>query len=127
MNLRRNSYSLASEYNNTFGNYNFGLKGLAKLKQWEFSTKFEDRLRSGYLSPEINRHRLVWNANAKWLFWKGKGVLGIDLDDILNQAVWNSSTITPTQRTEQWEEAMHHFARISFTYKFDAKSKNQRR
>lgn len=127
MNLRRNRYSLASEYNNTFGNYNFGLKGLAKLKQWEFSTKFEDRLRSGYLSPEINRHRLVWNANAKWLFWKGKGVLGIDLDDILNQAVWNSSTITPTQRTEQWEEAMHHFARISFTYKFDAKSKNQRR
>ena len=126
MNLRRNSYSLASEYNNTFGNYNFGLKGLAKLKQWEFSTKFEDRLRSGYLSPEINRHRLVWNANAKWLFWKGKGVLGIDLDDILNQAVWNSSTITPTQRTEQWEEAMHHFARISFTYKFDAKSKKQR-
>ena len=115
MNLRRNRYSLASEYNNTFGNYNFGLKGLAKLKQWEFSTKFEDRLRSGYLSPEINRHRLVWNANAKWLFWKGKGVLGIDLDDILNQAVWNSSTITPTQRTEQWEEAMHHFARISFT------------
>ena len=99
MNLRRNRYSLASEYNNTFGNYNFGLKGLAKLKQWEFSTKFEDRLRSGYLSPEINRHRLVWNANAKWLFWKGKGVLGIDLDDILNQAVWNSSTITPTQRT----------------------------
>lgn len=127
MNLRRNRYSLASEYNNTFGNYNFGLKGLAKLKQWEFSTKFEDRLRSGYLSPEINRHRLVWNANAKWLFWKGKGVLGIDLDDILNQAVWNSFTITPTQRTEQWEEAMHHFARISFTYKFDAKSKNQRR
>lgn len=127
MNLCRNRYSLASEYNNTFGNYNFGLKGLAKLKQWEFSTKFEDRLRSGYLSPEINRHRLVWNANAKWLFWKGKGVLGIDLDDILNQAVWNSSTITPTQRTEQWEEAMHHFARISFTYKFDAKSKNQRR
>ena len=127
MNLRRNRYSLASEYNNTFGNYNFGLKGLAKLKQWEFSTKFEDRLRSGYLSPEINRHRLVWNANAKWLFWKGKGVLGIALDDILNQAVWNSSTITPTQRTEQWEEAMHHFARISFTYKFDAKSKNQRR
>lgn len=126
MNLRRNRYSLASEYNNTFGNYNFGLKGLAKLKQWEFSTKFEDRLRSGYLSPEINRHRLVWNANAKWLFWKGKGVLGIDLDDILNQAVWNSSTITPTQRTEQWEEAMHHFARISFTYKFDAKSKKQR-
>lgn len=101
MNLRRNRYSLASEYNNTFGNYNFGLKGLAKLKQWEFSTKFEDRLRSGYLSPEINRHRLVWNANAKWLFWKGKGVLGIDLDDILNQAVWNSSTITPTQRTKQ--------------------------
>ena len=126
MNLRRNRYSLASEYNNTFGNYNFGLKGLANLKQWEFSTKFEDRLRSGYLSPEINRHRLVWNANAKWLFWKGKGVLGIDLDDILNQAVWNSSTITPTQRTEQWEEAMHHFARISFTYKFDAKSKKQR-
>ena len=126
MNLHRNRYSLASEYNNTFGNYNFGLKGLAKLKQWEFSTKFEDRLRSGYLSPEINRHRLVWNANAKWLFWKGKGVLGIDLDDILNPAVWNSSTITPTQRTEQWEEAMHHFARISFTYKFDAKSKKQR-
>lgn len=126
MNLRRNRYSLASEYNNTFGNYNFGLKGLAKLKQWEFSTKFEDRLRSGYLSPEINRHRLVWNANAKWLFWKGKGVLGIDLDDILNQAVWNSSTITPTQRTEQWEEAMHHFVRISFVYKFDEKSKKQR-
>ena len=68
----------------------------------------------------------MWNANAKWLFWKGKGVLGIDLDDILNQAVWNSSTITPTQRTEQWEEAMHHFARISFTYKFDEKSKKQR-
>ncbi len=127
MNLRRNRYSLAREYNNTFGDYNLGLKCLAKLNRWEFSTKFEDRLRSGYLSPELNKHRFIWDASAKWLFWKGKGVLGIELNDILNQFMWNNSTVTPTQRTEIWEEWMHHYARISFTYKFDAKNKKQRR
>ena len=96
---------------------------MAKLKHWGVVNQMTDEIHSGYLTPEMNKHRLIWNASAKWLFWKNKGSLQLEYNDILNQLVFKRSNITPTLRSETWQDFMHNYVSLTFKYTFDAKGK----
>ena len=44
-------------------------------------------------------------------------------EDILNQDDERWSSQTAYQQTNQWQDTLHHFIGISFTYHLDAKKK----
>ena len=125
INLQRNRYSLASQYNSTPIRYTYGLNATAKLKHWEFNTEIYDKAATGYLAPELNRHRLLWDTTIRYLLNKKKGWIGISFDDILNQKRDYSAIIDSSQHKEDWNESMHHFVKLTFNYHFDAKGKKE--
>lgn len=121
--LQRHRYSMAADYNSCPIDYSFGTRVLAKFPHWEFTTNLRDLASSGYLLAEQNRHRLLWDASAKWIFWKKKGSLSLLFDDILNKNRMYVSNVSSSERSETWSQSMHHYVGLKFTYHFDAKGK----
>lgn len=123
INLQKNKYQFTPDYNSTPMDYTYGMSILWKPRHWEVGTDIKNEARKGYLMSEFNRNNWLWDASAKWLFWKNKGSLMVEFDDILNQRAWRWSMLTANKRSESWEESIHHYVRFTFAYHFDAKGK----
>lgn len=123
--LQRNRYSLASQYNNTPIRYAYGLRTTVKWKGWEISTEIQDRAATGYLAQELNRHRILWEGYIRYVWKKSKNWIGLSFDDILNQNREYSLNVNSSNRIEKWNEIQHHYVSLTFNYHFDAKGKKK--
>jgi|GEM_PF-6080315 len=125
INLQRNRYSLASQYNNTPIRYAYGLRATLKWKGWEISSEIQDKAATGYLAQELNRHRILWEGYIRYVWKKSKSWIGLSFDDILNQNRYYSLDVNSSGRTEKWNEILHHYVCLTFNYHFDAKGKKK--
>lgn len=116
-----NSSSLIQ--NTTLWQNRFGAE--AELRKGKFTVKTElyDLMRRGYVSKEMNKDRLIWNASASWRCLKGKGKVSIELNDILNNSDNFTSVESANQQVMSWSDQLHHYLCLGFTYHFDAKKK----
>lgn len=119
----RYRYSQSAGFNSTPVDYSYGARAAFTWGQWRVSTDFSDHARTGYLSTDMNGHRVLWSADVRYKFLKNKASVSLRLNDILNQDKHYRSSYQAYERTEIWEDHMHHYAELSFRYTFDAKGK----
>ena len=118
-------FSQSQSQNTTLWNNNYGMEFEANYRNFVFETSLTEAMRRGYASSGMNRNRLLWDASITWKILKNKGNFRLFADDILNQDDWRWSSQTAYQQTNEWQDTLHHYIGISFTYHLDAKKKDQ--
>ncbi|WP_308268379.1 outer membrane beta-barrel protein, partial [Prevotella sp.] len=66
---------------------------------------------------------LMSNASINYSFCKNKCRLALWVDDIFNKDIYYDSEYSAYQRVENSANYLHHYMNLTFTYRFDAKSK----
>lgn len=90
---------------------NFGLS---------FSTDIRMNSRRGYSDASMNTNELLWNAQISQSFLKNKAAtLSIQFYDILQKQSNISRTLTATQRTDSWNNAINSYFMVHFIYKLN--------
>ena len=117
-------FSQSQSQNTTLWNNNYGMLFEANYRNFVFSTGLTEYMRRGYASNGMNRDLLLWGASITWKVLKNKGSIRLFAEDILNQDDWRWSSQTAYQQTNQWQDTLHHYIGISFTYHLDAKKKD---
>ena len=124
LNADRLRFSQSPIQNTTLWNNNYGMEFEANYRNFVFETSLTEAVRRGYASSGMNRNRLLWDASITWKILKNKGKVRLFADDILNQDDWRWSSQTAYQQTSEWQDTLHHYIGISFTYHLDAKKKD---
>ena len=124
LNADRLRFSQSPIQNTTLWNNNYGMEFEANYRNFVFETSLTEAMRRGYASSGMNRNRLLWDASVTWKILKNKGKIRLFADDILNQDDWRWSSQTAYQQTNEWQDTLHHYIGISFTYHLDAKKKD---
>lgn len=125
LNADRLRFSQSPIQNTTLWNNNYGMEFEANYRNFVFETSLTEAMRHGYASSGMNRNRLLWDASITWKILKNKGNVKIFADDLLNQDDWRWSSQTAYQQTNEWQDTLHHYIGISFTYHLDAKKKEK--
>ena len=120
--LNRYRYDDAS-YNSRPVYNSAGISALIKLSPVELWIRLADDFRSGYQTSEMNGHKLISIANISYSFCKNKCRLALFVDDIFNKDIYYESEYSAYQREESSANYLHHYMNLTFTYRFDAKSK----
>jgi hypothetical protein len=123
VNADRLRFSQSPIQNTTLWNNNYGIEFEANYRNFVFSSSLTESMRHGYASSGMNRNRLLWDASVAWKVLKNKGTVRLYVDDILNQDDYRWSSQTAYQQTSEWQDTLHHYIGISFTYHLDAKKK----
>lgn len=123
LNADRLRFSRSQSQNTTLWNNNYGMQFEANYRNFVFSTGLTEYMRRGYASSGMNRDNLLWGASITWKVLKNKGNITLCAEDILNQDDERWSSQTAYQQTNEWQDTLHHFIGISFTYHLDAKKK----
>ena len=121
INLQRNRYSLASQYNNTPIEYVYGLRATLKWKGWEINNEIQDKATTGYLSQTLNRHRIIWEGYIRYVWKKSKNWIGLSFDDILNQNRYYELNVKLNKSYRKVERISASLRFINLNYHFDAK------
>ena len=126
--LSRQRFVPASLSNQTLTDYGVDFMARYKWRDWTVQTRLEIEGRSGYTSTEMNRVIPNWSLELSRKVLKGKGTVKLECDDLLNKDREYYAMQSATERSESFTESLHHWVRIGFTYKFDAKgSKKSKR
>lgn len=125
--LRCRESSSSAAHDDRLTDYEVALEAGRKWRQFTFSTGLELRGYRGYAMSAMNKCRPVWSASVDWKVLRGKGLLRLELDDILNRNKWYWCEATANEREEMQQETIHHYAHLSFTYHFDAKKTKEGR
>ena len=123
LNADRLRFSQSPIQNTTLWNNNYGMEFEANYRNFVFTTGLTEYMRSGYISSGMNRNSLLWGASITWKILKNKGSVKLFAEDILNQDDYRWSSQTAYQQTNEWQDTLHHYIGISFTYHLDAKKK----
>lgn len=76
--------------------------------------------RRGYTDAAMNTNELVWNAQIAQSFLKNKAAtISIQFYDILQKQSNISRTLTATQRTDSWSNAINSYFMVHFIYKLN--------
>ena len=124
LNADRLRFSQSQNQNTTLWNSNYGMLFEANYRNFVFTTGLTEYMRRGYASNGMNRDNLLWGASITWKVLKNKGNVRLFAEDILNQDDERWSSQTAYQQTNQWQDTLHHYIGISFTYHLDAKKKD---
>ena len=124
LNADRLRFSQSASQNTTLWNNNFGMEFEANYRNFVFTTGLTEYMRRGYISSGMNRDCLLWGASITWKILKNKGQIRLFAEDILNQDDYRWSSQTAYQQTNEWQDTLHHYIGISFTYHLDAKKKD---
>lgn len=119
------SNSLSYDYNNNLTDYSTTLDASYKWNQFTFGSTFSLQGHSGYAMSSMNKILPIWNAQVDWKVLHGKGLVTLEVDDILNKQAYYDASVTATERSETRYEFLHHYINLSFTYHFDAKKDKQ--
>lgn len=115
------SNSLTYDYNNNLADYNARLEARYKWRDFSFGSTLNLKGHTGYAMSSMNKALPIWDAQVDWKVLRGKGLLKLEVDDILNKNSFQWASVTATERTENHVERIHHYVNLSFTYRFDAK------
>ena len=110
------SYNMHPLYNR------LGVIAMLKLEPFQVIAEVADHFRSDYATSEMNGHRLISSLSVDYSFCKNKCRLSLYVDDIFNKDIYYSSKYTAFQRFESAENYIHHYANLTFSYRFDAKA-----
>ena len=84
------------------------------------STDLRMTSRRGYTDAAMNTNELVWNAQIAQSFLKNKAAtISIQFYDILQKQSNISRTLTATQRTDSWSNAINSYFMVHFIYKLN--------
>lgn len=100
---------------------------MLKLEPFQVVAEVADHFRSDYATSEMNGHRMISSLSVDYSFCKNKCRLSLYIDDIFNKDLYYSSKHTAFQRYESAENYIHHYANLTFTYRFDAKADKKKR
>lgn len=85
-----------------------------------FSTDIRMTSRRGYSDASMNTNELIWNAQIAQSFLKGKAAtISIQFYDILHQQSNVSRSLTATQRSDSWSNAINSYFMVHFIYKLN--------
>ncbi len=125
INWNRYRYDATSYNSHPFSN-SLGIRGNMELGSFVFDFDVNDLFRSGYLTADMNGHRILTNASVTYRFNKNKCRLSLYVDDIFNKDIFYHSNYTSYQRSESSYDYIHHYAMLRFSYRFDAKESRKR-
>lgn len=92
-----------------------------------FSTDIRMSSRRGYSDHSMNTNELLWNAQLSQSFLRNKAAtISIQFYDILQQQSSVSRTLSATQRTDSWSNAINSYFLVHFIYKFNSFSGKSR-
>ena len=123
LNADRLRFSQSQSQNTTLWNNNCGMEFEANYRNFVFATGLTEFMRRGYASSGMNRDCLLWGASITWKVLKNKGNIRLFAEDILNKDDYRWSTQTAYQQTNEWQDTLHHYIGITFTYHLDVKKK----
>ena len=84
------------------------------------STDIRMNSRRGYSDASMNNNELLWNAQIAQSFLKNKAdTLSIQFYDILQKQSNISRTLSATQRTDSWNNAINSYFMVHFIYKLN--------
>ena len=122
LNWCRYRYSDAA-YNSTTLYDKYGVSADWSIAPFEFSVEVADNYRSGYQSKEMNKHRVICEASVTYRFHHNKCRISLSADDIFNQDNYYWEKYSAYQRNEYYGYYLHHYLKLTFGYRFDAKTK----
>ena len=92
-------------------NFDFGLS---------FSTDIRMNSRRGYSDASMNTNELLWNVQVAQSFLPGRAAtLSIQFYDILQKQSNISRTLSATQRSDTWTNAINSSFMVHFIYKLN--------
>lgn len=115
------SYNMHPLYNR------LGVTAMLKLEPFQVVAEVADHFRSDYATSEMNGHKIISSLSVDYSFCKNKCRLSLYIDDIFNKDIYYDSEYTAFQRYESAENYIHHYANLTFTYRFDAKADKKKR
>ena len=124
--LQWNRYRYDDDTYNSSPLYNsLGISATLKLSPFEMYIRLSDDFRKGYATSDMNGHKLMSMASISYGFCKNKCRLSLYVDDIFNNDIWYYNDYSAFQRTESSTNYIHHYANLTFSYRFDAKAKKK--
>ena len=91
------------------------------------STDIRMTSRRGYSDASMNTNELIWNAQIAQSFLKGKAAtISVQFYDILHKQSNVSRTLSATQRTDSWNNAINSYFMVHFIYKLNIFAGNQK-
>ncbi len=102
--------------------YNYGTD-ITLNAPWgmSFSTSGHMTSRRGYSEASMNTNEFIWNAQISQGFLKGKPLtVMLQWYDILNQKSSFTRTITATQTSDTWYNAINSYGMVHVVYRFNA-------
>lgn len=109
-NANMDTWNFAYGANANF-NFDFGLS---------ISTDIRMNSRRGYSDASMNTNELLWNAQIAQSFLKNRSLtLSIQFYDILQQQSTISRTLSATQRTDSWSNAINSYFMVHVIYKLN--------
>ena len=85
------------------------------------STDIRMNSRRGYSDASMNTNELLWNAQIAQSFLKNRAAtISVQFYDILQQQSNISRTLSATQRSDTWSNAINSYIMVHFIYKFSA-------
>ena len=119
--MNRIDHSKTPQQNTTLWNERVGASVTLEWKNLTFDTDLAEYIRQGYLISSMNDKYLLWNASLTWKLLDNKFRLKLEAYDILNQLDTFHAQQDTYQNIYSWNDQMHHYVNLSFTYHFDAK------
>lgn len=109
-NANMDTWNFAYGANANF-NFDFGLS---------ISTDIRMTSRRGYSDASMNTNELIWNAQIAQSFLKNRAAtLSIQFYDILQKQSNVSRTLSATQRSDSWTNAINSYFMVHFIYKLN--------
>ena len=103
--------------------YSFSYGGNVQLNMpWNMSlaTNIGQSSRRGYDDESMNTDELIWNAQLSQSFLKGNAAtVSVQWYDILQERSNISRSISATQRTDTWTNAINSYVLVHFIYKLN--------
>ena len=103
--------------------YNFSYGGNVQINMpWNMSlaTNIGQSSRRGYDDETMNTDELIWNAQLSQSFLKGNAAtISVQWYDILRERSNISRSISATQRSDTWSNAINSYVMVHFIYKLN--------
>ena len=85
-----------------------------------FATDISQQSRRGYDDASMNTNELIWNASLQQSFLKQKNLhLSVEWFDILGQRSNISRSISATQRSDSWTNAINSYLMVHIIYELN--------
>lgn len=123
VNAYRYRYDRSSEFNSDPLLLTYGLRLTINQKHWFARNDISDVYRHGYLSSDVNRHRVIWNAMIGIKLLKNQAGLALTAQDILKKFNFIESNVSAYSRSESWSKYFYHYIGIVFQYNFEPKKR----